>query len=267
MALPLPLQSGLLPSEIEYLATSSTTISIVPLTSIDRARFLSGVYGPFRPPARTTVPLWLALNLKRKGKCYLVVPEWMMAENLSKLLQTETTTLAFAEVPFHYASIAKVILEVAPDDVPEADEVRAMLKDLREARQSKIAQGLDMINPYHLEMTNISYSELCELRPFFSTAFTHLRGMRIVAPPPADAAGDDFLGDFSASSYPTGTPRRTRAGGGGAPRGGYGLEEDSLPSDFSYNSMAGQGRTSMPGRGEDDDDDDGMGVAQWGGVS
>lgn len=79
MALPLPLQSGLLPSEIEYLATSSTTVSIVPLTSIDRARFLSGVYGPFRPPARTTVPLWLALNLKRKGKCYLVVPEWMLA--------------------------------------------------------------------------------------------------------------------------------------------------------------------------------------------
>lgn len=28
-----------------------------------------------------------------------------------------------------------------------------MLKDLREARQSKIAQGLDMINPYHLEVS------------------------------------------------------------------------------------------------------------------
>lgn len=124
-------------------------------------------------------------------------------------------------------------------------------------------------------MTNISYSELCELRPFFSTAFTHLRGMRIVAPSSANAAGDEFLGDFSATSYPTGTPRRTRAGGaggGGPPRGGYGLEEDSLPSDFSYNSMAGQGRrgedrSSLPGGPNDDDDDDGMGVAQWGGVS
>jgi hypothetical protein len=121
-------------------------------------------------------------------------------------------------------------------------------------------------------MTNISYSELCELRPFFSTAFTHLRGMRIVAPPAADTGGDDFLGDFSASSYPTGTPRRTRGGGGGAPRGGYGLEEDSLPSNFSYNSVSGQGRrgedrSSLPGGANDDDDDDGMGVAQWGGVS
>lgn len=40
----------------------------------------------------------------------------------------------------------------ASDDVPNADDVRAMLKDLREARQSKIAQGIDMINPYHLEV-------------------------------------------------------------------------------------------------------------------
>lgn len=41
----------------------------------------------------------------------------------------------------------------ASDDVPDADDVRAMLKDLREARQSKIAQGLSMINPYHLEVS------------------------------------------------------------------------------------------------------------------
>lgn len=78
MALPRPLTSGLLPSEIEYLATSSTHVHIVPLTSIDKARFLSGVYGPFRPPQRTLVPLWLALTLKKKGKCYIIPPEWML---------------------------------------------------------------------------------------------------------------------------------------------------------------------------------------------
>jgi hypothetical protein len=36
-----------------------------------------------------------------------------------------------------------------------------MLKDLREARQSKIAQGLDMINPYHLEVSLHPLLSLC----------------------------------------------------------------------------------------------------------
>lgn len=111
MSLPSILAPGLLPSEIEYLATTSTEVQIVPLTSIDRARFLSGVYGPFRPPQRTTVPLWLALNLRSKGKCYVVPPEWMLVENLKQLLQRETTSLAFAEVPFHYVSVGRAILE------------------------------------------------------------------------------------------------------------------------------------------------------------
>lgn len=79
MALPTALLPGPLPSEIETVATSETQIQIVPLLSVDKARLLSGLYGPFRPPGRTTVPLWLALNLKRKGKCYIVPPDWMMA--------------------------------------------------------------------------------------------------------------------------------------------------------------------------------------------
>ncbi|CAO1628762.1 unnamed protein product [Sympodiomycopsis kandeliae] len=232
MALPAPLKSGLLPSEVEYLATSSTDVQIVPLTSIDKARFLSGVYGPFRPPQRTTVPLWLALNLKKKSKCYIVPPEWMLIDNLKEILHTETTTLAFAEVPFHYVSISKVILDVAPDDVPQADEVRAMLKDLREARQSKISQGLQMLNPFHLEMSNISYSELCELRPFFGTAFSHLRAMRLTD---ADQVNNN---------------------GSGMPF------DESLDSMQTYDAT---GRTeSMTGHEEDgDEDDDGMGVASW----
>ncbi|CAD6884094.1 unnamed protein product [Tilletia controversa] len=82
---------------------------------------------------------------------------------------------SFAEVPFHYVAVAKVLLDVAADDIPSSDQVRALLKDLREARQSKIMAGLEMINPVHLEMTNISALEIAELRPFFGTAFKELR--------------------------------------------------------------------------------------------
>lgn len=90
MALPAVLQPGLLPSEIEYLATSSTTVQIVPLTTIDRARFLSGVYGPFRPPTRATVPLWVALHLKKKSKCYIVPPQWMQSGESEEIKESSS---------------------------------------------------------------------------------------------------------------------------------------------------------------------------------
>lgn len=49
-------------------------------------------------------------------------------------------------------------------------------------------------------MTNIAYAELCELRPFFSTAFHHLRAMR---PPPAlsTSAGGAGPSDRISSGY------------------------------------------------------------------
>lgn len=76
MALPKHLQNGLTPDELTFLAEDDV-IDIVPLFSMSRVRLLSGIYGPFTPPGRATVPLWLALSLKRKRKCRIVPPDWM----------------------------------------------------------------------------------------------------------------------------------------------------------------------------------------------
>jgi hypothetical protein len=40
----------------------------------------------------------------------------------------------------------------APDDIMRCDEVRVLLKDVREARQSKMREGLSALNPIHLEV-------------------------------------------------------------------------------------------------------------------
>lgn len=40
---------------------------------------MKGVYGPFRPPTKTRVPLWLAQSLKLKRKCRIVPPDWVTA--------------------------------------------------------------------------------------------------------------------------------------------------------------------------------------------
>jgi len=76
MALPKSLQAGLTPDELTFLAEEDV-LEIVPLFSMSRVRLLSGIYGPFEPPKRASVPLWLALSLKRKRKCRIVPPEWL----------------------------------------------------------------------------------------------------------------------------------------------------------------------------------------------
>jgi GINS complex subunit 2 len=77
MALPSNLVAGLLPTEAEFIATSSVEINVVPLMRIDKVRLLGGVYGPLRPPAQARLPLWFALNLKKRKRCSVVCPDWM----------------------------------------------------------------------------------------------------------------------------------------------------------------------------------------------
>lgn len=54
---------------------------------------LQGVYGPFQPPSKATVPLWLALSLKRKRKCRIVGPEWLTVGEHSTLASFKPTTV------------------------------------------------------------------------------------------------------------------------------------------------------------------------------
>lgn len=178
MALPQNIRAGLLPTESEYLATSEVEINIVPLMRMDRVRLLDGIYGPLRPPTQARVPLWLALNLKKRKRCSIVCPDWLLIEQLKKSLQLETMQDEFAPLPLHYLTISKVLLESAPEDIPESDDVRAYLKSIREARQSKILSGVEAVNTEHLGMTNISLGEVTELRQFLGTAFNHLRAIQ-----------------------------------------------------------------------------------------
>lgn len=77
MALPAATQYGILPTEMEFVASSETQIQILPLVTVDRFRLLSGTYGPFRPPSHAEVPLWLALSLRKKRKCVIIPPDWL----------------------------------------------------------------------------------------------------------------------------------------------------------------------------------------------
>ncbi|KAL0580083.1 DNA replication protein psf2 [Marasmius crinis-equi] len=166
MALPISLRTSATPPEIELIA-SQQLIEIVPLIAMEKTAFISGAYGPLRPPMKSTVPLWMAVNLKLKKKCHIIAPPWLTVDFLQNRLNEETVNPAFSKMPFRYAEIAKTLLDVAPDDLESTDKIRFLLKDLREARQAKCRDGLAVLDRGETSLSNLCAMEINEIRPFF----------------------------------------------------------------------------------------------------
>jgi GINS complex subunit 2 len=112
----------------------------------------------------------MATNLKLKKKCHIVPPEWLSVDFLQERLTRETSRPEFSKLPFRFAEIAKVILDVASDDVQNADKIKSLLKDLREARQAKSRDGLQKLDHSELSLPNLCSMEINEIRPFFIQA-------------------------------------------------------------------------------------------------
>uniref|UniRef100_A0A7N0V6P0 DNA replication complex GINS protein PSF2 N-terminal domain-containing protein n=1 Tax=Kalanchoe fedtschenkoi TaxID=63787 RepID=A0A7N0V6P0_KALFE len=74
--------------EVEYVAEDEL-VEIVPNMRMDALNLVCGDFGPFMPQIATPVPLWLAIALKKRGKCAISPPEWMsVGEYYSVLLQS-----------------------------------------------------------------------------------------------------------------------------------------------------------------------------------
>merc|ERR1712002_814785 len=109
-------------SEVEFLAEKSK-IKIIPNFTYNKIYLISGDVGPFQPGLPLDVPLWLGVNLKERGKCRLIPPEWMDVEKLTEKKEEESQSQVFTEMPCeHYLVIAQIILSVAADDVPNIQQ-------------------------------------------------------------------------------------------------------------------------------------------------
>jgi len=102
-----------------------------------------------------------------KKKCHIIAPYWLSAEFLQESLALEISAPSFSKLPFRFAEIAKVILDVASDDLENPDKIRSLLKDLREARQAKSRDGIKQLDHSELSLPNLCSMEINEIRPYF----------------------------------------------------------------------------------------------------
>jgi GINS complex subunit 2 len=167
-----------------------------------------------QPPIRNNVPLWLALLLKKQRRANIIPPPWLTADSLAMILkiETEQSPNAFSPqprlppvrsvadghiasppflksstvdaqqnaLPFHWLEMGEILLEAASDDFEDANQIRTLLRDLREARLAKLRSGTENLDAGGgLRMNGVGGMELAESRGFISGVIDGLRHVKL----------------------------------------------------------------------------------------
>ncbi|MEQ2265366.1 DNA replication complex GINS protein PSF2 [Xenotaenia resolanae] len=146
------------PSEVEFLAEKEF-VKIIPNFSLDKIYLIGGDLGPFNPGLPVDVPVWLALNLKQRQKCRILPLEWMDVEKLEEIRELERKEDAFTPAPSsYYMELTKLLLNHASDNIPKADEIRTLVKDIWDTRIAKLRLSADSFirqQEAHAQVTQI----------------------------------------------------------------------------------------------------------------
>ncbi|XP_004600886.1 DNA replication complex GINS protein PSF2 isoform X3 [Sorex araneus] len=182
-------------AEVEFLAEKEL-VTIIPNFSLDKIYLIGGELGPFLPGLPLQVPLWLAMNLKQRQKCRLVPPEWMDVEKLEKVRDQERQEETFTPVPSpHYMELTRLLLSHASDDIPRADEIRTLVKDVWDTRTAKLRVSADSFvrrQEAHAKLDNLTLLEISCSGPFLTSALGRLCKLRAGPHAPLGSQSQDW---------------------------------------------------------------------------
>ncbi len=83
-------------------------------------------------------------------------------------------------LPYHWLELSTLLLEAASDDIPSADHVRRLLRDLREVRMAKIRAGVEVLEGgREIKMNGVGGMEVSEGRAFIGGVVDGLRRLGV----------------------------------------------------------------------------------------
>jgi len=164
--------------------------------------YVQGPIPSLNPPYRTPLPLWLALLLKRQRRANILPPPWLSPLSLNSILDLEKSSPSFSPppplpphtitsppflpsatadappdaLPYHWLELGELLLEAASDDIPEPDNVRRLMRDLREVRMAKMRAGVGVLEGgREVNMNGVGGMEVAEGRAFIGGVVDGLR--------------------------------------------------------------------------------------------
>ena len=161
-------------AENEYLA-EETLITIISGVNHPAFKFISGQFGPLVSGMPCDVPLWLAITLRKRGKCTINMPSWMEVDNLERLVASERTERSLGALPYHFMEIAHILLTNANEDVKQPERVSGLIQDLSNIRMERIRLCISTIaetvkngsSVVSTSLTNASSMEIFSIKQFF----------------------------------------------------------------------------------------------------
>jgi len=127
-------------AEIEFISEFEL-VEIVPLEPIPLLKTIYGNYGPYKPPFKSKIPLWIAKFLLKKSKIQIL--SLISEKDLSEALEQEKTSDSFSALDFYWIENCK--LSQNPD-------VSALVQDIWEIRDRKIQSGLLSLDSSYLQV-------------------------------------------------------------------------------------------------------------------
>ncbi|PZC84741.1 hypothetical protein B5X24_HaOG204289 [Helicoverpa armigera] len=172
------------PYEVEFIG-ENRIISVIPNFSYDKVYLICGEFGPFRAGLPLNVPLWLAMMLKQKQKCRIVPPDWMELDTLENIKEEEKRSRFFTKMPNeHYMVEAKLILGAASEDVPNAAEIKTIIKDIWDIRMSKLRTSMDALMKSgggYGRLDHLTMMEINSAKPLLPAAMDYLLQIQMKA--------------------------------------------------------------------------------------
>lgn len=210
--------SRLSASECEFFA-EETIVTIVPNVNHPPFSFISGVFGPLESGIPCEVPLWLAITLRKRGKCIIQMPDWMLVTRLEAIVTHERNQETLGDLPFHYMEISQLLFSNAHEDIAQPEKVSQLLQDLEQIRMDRIRIGIaNTAEAVKLDqsivstsLNNVASMEILAMRDFFLSSLDAFLWLR----PPEDAneevpGGSTSRRDYGRTDYET--PVQSTAG-------------------------------------------------------
>ncbi|GMM27751.1 DNA replication protein [Martiniozyma asiatica (nom. inval.)] len=161
-----------------------TPIQVISKTKLPEMTLISTKISAMAALDTATLPLWLALLLRRLRKVAIVAPQWMTPTELElRIAEEQAHPDRVSHMPWQWLEVSERLLNEASQDFTfSPHDTRSLIATLAELRQNKARAGFASMDGEYLELTGLGAREVDQLRPLVGSTMHKLSQLAAVEP-------------------------------------------------------------------------------------